>query len=1248
MRKAVRTGALAWVLGMLAFTALSPGAQEIVPVGAALFSAPADIQFVGDYLYVIYPSGFAVVNASSPYEPSRIAERAIPGEGRGIFAGDSLVYLSCGTGGLVTVDVSVPWAPVMLDTVPAGSSFGRIVENRGRILVADDRDGLVIFGLDDPGHPEKLSAFDVGVEIEDMVAAGRVAYLATELAGVQLVDISSWEGVPLTGLVELAPANDLVLSGDTLFVARGALGIAAVDVADSSAPSILAGTWVPPDTLDGIAGIDSLLAAVAGDSVLLFRKSDLSGGPVGVVEDTSGIGRVFRSGNLVALASERDGVVLSDLILPKSTALLTRYLPGNFTIQTVSVLGDSVFLGTSEAGVFLASLENPLEPESLGVIVTDGNVLDCDVRRSLLYTIEDRDTPGGVRIYDVAAGERIANLSLPGIMTEMTRSDSILYVCAVDRGVYVLDVSDSSAPALVDSVPIGSVSNRFARSVDIAGDLAAVAEGTAGLRILDLSDPLHPVELGAYNPFDFVSDVVWGEGGRLYVCLRTTGVLVLDVNDPEAPDSVGVLDIDPFFDKPILLEDIIRSAEFLYITGYGGIGGSGDLHIVSIDDPDGPEYVKAVESSGNPYDIRLVGNTIHVAAGSDGYEQYGVFNDFDLIRRGRYRPSPPVSLAGASDSRILIVDDEGGVWPLAVVGGESLAVGERYDLGGPANDLFVEERRAFVALNGEDRLAMFDLPLSTQAFFSRWIPLDAAAQGVDVVDSLLYVAQGTGGLAVFDVSRTDTVIRVGSYVTDGVYDLGGAAATSVRVSDGVAYVVTRDRTNSLFLLDVTDPSAIEALGTYGSGRRAFHVAVYGGYAYLTQRITGMEVIDVQNPANPLFVIDRNDMFDARFMEIAEDALFVARRTSGLSVLDLTNAYNPSVIFNRVTAGAVDDLALHSSYLVLADRNAARVFLQDFANADQQAPGYTVGILPNTFANAYVDFIVVASEALIEAPKIRFSMGETDSLLSVFPLNTVEHIYHAGYRLTQTGIGSVRVEGEDLAGNKSETSRGFSVSYVRGAKGGSIYDAAGKVEVAVPASGAADEGYVILLPASSYELADRMNGMPDPVAGPFRVALGSLEGPVTVRLHGVEPVEEGPTPALWRLEGSTWVRVEGAYDAEKRVVEAGLPGSSFFLFSPEGGAPAPFVVRLDPNRPNPFNPTTTLRFYLSRPASARLAVYDVAGRMVRLLFDGKSPAGWNDVVWNGENGSGRPVGSGIYLSRLEAAGLVRTGKMILLR
>jgi len=93
---------------------------------------------------------------------------------------------------------------------------------------------------------------------------------------------------------------------------------------------------------------------------------------------------------------------------------------------------------------------------------------------------------------------------------------------------------------------------------------------------------------------------------------------------------------------------------------------------------------------------------------------------------------------------------------------------------------------------------------------------------------------------------------------------------------------------------------------------------------------------------------------------------------------------------------------------------------------------------------------------------------------------------------------------------------------------------------------------------------------------------------------------------------------------------------------------PQVFALQPNYPNPFNPSTTLRYQLPVDSQVRLDIFDVLGQKVRTLVAGARPAGYHRVVWNSRDDGGMPVASGVYFSRLQAGDYLKVRKLLLLK
>jgi hypothetical protein len=91
-----------------------------------------------------------------------------------------------------------------------------------------------------------------------------------------------------------------------------------------------------------------------------------------------------------------------------------------------------------------------------------------------------------------------------------------------------------------------------------------------------------------------------------------------------------------------------------------------------------------------------------------------------------------------------------------------------------------------------------------------------------------------------------------------------------------------------------------------------------------------------------------------------------------------------------------------------------------------------------------------------------------------------------------------------------------------------------------------------------------------------------------------------------------------------------------------------ALSLSQNQPNPFNPTTTIRFVLPVREDVSLSIYDANGHLVRTLVNEVRGYGVHEVTWDGRDENGVAMGSGVYFYRLRAGKLTESKKMVLLK
>jgi hypothetical protein len=131
---------------------------------------------------------------------------------------------------------------------------------------------------------------------------------------------------------------------------------------------------------------------------------------------------------------------------------------------------------------------------------------------------------------------------------------------------------------------------------------------------------------------------------------------------------------------------------------------------------------------------------------------------------------------------------------------------------------------------------------------------------------------------------------------------------------------------------------------------------------------------------------------------------------------------------------------------------------------------------------------------------------------------------------------------------------------------------------------------------------------------------------------------------WSPDGTQivfWSDRGGNYDL---WILSDLPDFS----NPTSVATLPTEALLAQNLPNPFNPSTTIRYRLPELGYVRLGIYDVRGHLVRTLVDGTKSAGAFDATWDGRNDRGRWVSSGVYVYQLRTGSFRQSKRMVLTR
>lgn len=158
----------------------------------------------------------------------------------------------------------------------------------------------------------------------------------------------------------------------------------------------------------------------------------------------------------------------------------------------------------------------------------------------------------------------------------------------------------------------------------------------------------------------------------------------------------------------------------------------------------------------------------------------------------------------------------------------------------------------------------------------------------------------------------------------------------------------------------------------------------------------------------------------------------------------------------------------------------------------------------------------------------------------------------------------------------------------------------------------------------------------------------------VKLYAPNPYEGGSSISHWDVSALPNLLMEPAINSDlSSDVDLTLAQMADigWLELPtgiaDGGAPSRGLTLLT-SYPNPFNPTTAIRYELSNEQDISLAIFDVRGRRVRSLYSGTKSPGMHEDIWDGRDERGVPAASGVYYVRLAGDEQMLTRKIVLLK
>ncbi len=999
---------------------------------------------------------------------------------------------------------------------------------------------------------------------------------------------------------------------------------------------------------------------------------------------------VFVEGDVTYLAAYPTDLVMIDNSDPSAPSLLGAFpTPGSAT--DVVVDGDYAYIADYHMGltvVDVSDLNTPVLADNIGTasyaeaVAVDG---DC------CYII---DGQYGLFIFDVSDQTAVTYLysafGVSGYARDLCVAGDLVYV-ASDYNLTVVDVSTPTAPYVAGSIAL----SLRCYDVEVAGNTAYISSLSGGA-VIDVSDPTAP-SLITYDAA-LEGRKLYVSGNLCFVAHYTDGIKVVDIGDPAVPALVHqYTTVEPAYDVAFNGHDI-------YL-----VDGS-SFEIIEFFKPTYPVTIDCGGSATSPVAFDIEGNTAYVVH-SGGMQVYDISDPSNLSQIGSYTNTDWIhdivvrgdyAYAAGLDSMYIfdvsdptaphrVCDMEGTMLGLDVAGDYAYFVGGGlyiYSIATPTYYSYVGQNttpnypqvievRGDYAYLADDLEGLYILDVSDPAAPAviGVTTEDFHGVGLDVCGDYAYVAADEDGLFIVDISDPSNPAVVASY--DPGY------ALDVDIAGDIALVACYIA--GFALLDISDPTSPEVIVLTeiydGLDETApYRVAAEGRVAYMTAYGTAMiSALFAQEYFEGLC----NKGQSVEIVSSVEEIRLIKMSTVQAGCVEWQLSTDGGSNWFEVTPDGTWRTVLISGSEMLW----RSIHTQQYSEIDLD-PACAGIQLEWLFKCADIDSIVDVPGDQGGWARIHFTRSSYD-MGDLVPYNVwrrvddpvvAQAVVYRGERQEKSDDpGLIQWNGRGFLDPESAPAADFPAgtweilgSFIGDGRDQYIYLAPTQGDSS--GSGIDYDAFVVSVftgygwhhsvPDSGYSVDNIAPGVPLGMMVAYNTGSGNQ---VTwdpspeqdfqyYRIYrgDSEDFVPGPGNLVHQTATESWSDPEyDGWDVYYKVTALDHAGNESDAASPESvtgdDVPSvPKVFALYQNNPNPFNPTTTIRFDLPSAVHVKLCVYNVKGELVATLVDQHMKEGRKEISWVVGSDHGGAVTSGIYFYRLVAGDFVQTRKMVLLK
>ncbi len=518
-------------LGVSIMTVASDGLLEHV-ADIALTSTVWKTHFVDNYLYVAAGTGGLVVYDVHQLTHAIFVKKIAPHFSSNFVVQDQYLYLAAGKDRISIFEITHAGSPVLTGFLTFTDKLHDLAIYQNRLYIATEA-GIYQYLLENPRSPQLYGHWDDFGSAEKLFSGEKHLYVSDSFSGFRIIDPTD---VYSPGFINLSINPRMIVEcDDYLYVAGADQGLLIIEKGRLASRSTIETMNTSGSAHDLWVRDHWLYVADAAGGILLKNLADQSSPFISLSKQRSE--SLTAMNNLLFVAQGRGGVEVFDISSPGKPSFVT-YWPG-LQGWRLAAGGQHVVVAKGAFGIDFVNVSDIYHPEIMDSI-KGIHPLDVEMAGDTVYVVSKND---GLLIYQVTEGERlkrVGQLTTPFPMNQFDLSialqvkDGIAYIANGRAGLLIVDVTDPVEPKILSSIDIPGV----CKELKIVGKRVYAVSHRGGVSVVDVQDPENPMVLNTFS-VPGLSRGIEIVDSLIYVAHNTMGVTIIPT--PVVVDTVDVV-----------------------------------------------------------------------------------------------------------------------------------------------------------------------------------------------------------------------------------------------------------------------------------------------------------------------------------------------------------------------------------------------------------------------------------------------------------------------------------------------------------------------------------------------------------------------------------------------------------------------------------------------------------------------------------------------------------------------------------